>query len=124
MILWAAQDGFLSCAEKGAEKPRCKALADAGLPIPLPEIDADQYLIEAAEAVGWCQFGSAGLVPLTAQELSAWCAGTGEALTQWEFATLLRMSRAYVNGSYAKVAPYQPMIVRMALATASFSGGR
>lgn len=36
-----------------------------------------------------------GAGPLTAQELLAWCTGTGTDLTPWEFATVLAMSRAY-----------------------------
>lgn len=96
-------------------------LSDAGLPIMLPELRGGEELIALAQGLGWCGQGGMGPVPLSALELTAWCEGTGEHLTQWEFATVLKMSRAYVAGTQAKAAPWQPMLVKMALASASFS---
>ena len=91
------------------------------MPTLLPELDGGEDLIALAQGVGWCGQGGMGPVPLSALELTAWCDGTGEQLTQWEFATLLKLSRAYVAGVHAKEAPWQPVIVKMALASAAFS---
>ena len=99
-------------------------LSDAGLPIMLPDLHGGEELIALAQGLGWCGQGGMGPVPLSALELTAWCEGTGERLTQWEFATVLKMSRAYVAGTQAKDAPWQPMLVKMALASASFSSQR
>lgn len=88
----------------------------------LPELDGGEELIALAQGVGWCGHGGMGPVPLSALELAAWCDGTGETLTQWEFATVLKLSRAYVAGTQAKAAPWQPVVVKMALASAAFSG--
>lgn len=90
------------------------------MPVPMPDAGGGEALIETAQALGWCEHRDMGPVPLTAQEIRAWCAGTGERLTHWEFATLREMSEAYVNGSRGKSAPYQPTVISMGLATASF----
>lgn len=78
-------------------------------------------MIVLARGLGWCGNTGMGPVPLSALEIGAWCAGTGETLTHWQFATLCEMSAAYVGGSYATEAPWQPTVVKMALATAAFS---
>ena len=98
-------------------------LQDAGLPLMMPDLDGGEDLIAFAQGLGWCGQGGMGPVPLSALELTAWCDGTGEQLTQWEFATLLKLSRAYVAGVHAKDAPWQPVIVKMALASAAFGSG-
>lgn len=95
-------------------------LQDAGLPLMMPELEGGEDLIALAQGIGWCGQGGMGPVPLSALELTAWCDGTGEQLTQWEFATLLKLSRAYVAGVHAKEAPWQPVVVKMALASAAF----
>jgi hypothetical protein len=47
------------------------------------------------DAIGWCLLGGFGAVPLTAQEVRAWCAGMQTALEPWEFEAVLKASRAY-----------------------------
>lgn len=96
-------------------------LASAGLPTLLPDLEGGEELIALAQSLGWCGHGGMGPVPLSALELQAWCAGTGESLTQWEFATVLKLSRAYVAGAGSKDAPWQPVVVKMALASAAFA---
>lgn len=91
------------------------------MPSMLPPLNGGEELIALAQGLGWCGHGGMGPVPMSALELTACCAGTGECLTQWEFATVLKMSRAYVTGTQAKAAPWQPTVVKMALATAGFS---
>lgn len=90
------------------------------MPSMLPPLDGGEYMISLAQQMGWCGHGGMGPVPLSALEVSAWCDGTGEDLTQWEFATILKLSRAYVGGTQAKLAPWEPMVVKMALASAAF----
>lgn len=89
----------------------------------MPPVDGWDEMIDLARSVGWCGNAGMGPVPLSALEIGAWCVGTGETLTHWEFTTLCEMSAAYVGGSYAPQAPWQPTVVKMALATASFSAG-
>lgn len=88
----------------------------------LPPLDGGDELVELAHDAGWCGYGANGPVPMAAAELAAWCNGTGERLSQWEFAMVLNMSRAYVAGVHAARAPWQPTAIRMALATAGFDG--
>lgn len=107
----------MSSAEKDAKKSRAAVIGAAGLPIPMP--DADHQLIDVLAEMGWCQSGGWGPIPLSATEIAAWCDGMGEALTPWEFSMIRRMSAAFVSGSNAECAPYQPMIVRMAMVTAA-----
>jgi hypothetical protein len=90
-------------------------IAKANLPVPVPAVD--HHLIEVMQSLGWV----ADRAPLTAVEIGAWADGTGESLTPWEFETIRAMSRAFVAGLRAKDAPYEPMIVKMAVATAAFT---
>lgn len=121
LTLYAEQAGFLSAAEEGATESRFEVLGRAGLPIPLP--DADHHLIGIMGDVGWCTIGGWGPSAITATEVMAWSQGMGESLTPWEFGMVRRMSAAFVAGSQADRAPYQPVIVRMALASAAFRMG-
>lgn len=111
---------------RGAEKdaPLCRAavLEDAGLPVPMP--DVDHPITDALAEIGWCERGSMGPAPLSSKEIMAWAEGMGESLTPWEFSMIRRMSQAFCDGLQSERAPYQPMVVRMALATAAFNAGR
>ena len=60
----------------------------------MPECAVDE-LIPLFMDAGPRMAGGMGATALNAQELCAWCLGTGNALTPWEFATVLAMSRAY-----------------------------
>ena len=109
----------MSGADENAKTSRGEVLSRAGLPMPFP--DVDHPLVDVAASLGWCMSGGMGPAPLTAGEVMAWCEGMGESLTPWEFDMVRRMSLAFVVGSQAARAPYQPMIVRMGLATAAVS---
>lgn len=82
--------------------------------------DADHPVIDTLVEMGWCEVGGMGPAPLSSVEIMAWCQGMGESLTPWEFGMVRRMSEAFCAGLQAERAPYQPLIVRMGLATASF----
>lgn len=94
---------------------RAKMIRDAKLPVPVP--DMDHYLAETIQSLGWV---SPGPAPLPAAEIKAWAECTGETLTPWEFETVRMMSQAFIGGANSAQAPFQPMIVKMAVATAAF----
>lgn len=110
----------MSARHGDSDRSRYETLEAAGLPDMMPPLDAGEDMIALARAVGWCGHTGMGLVPITAQEVMAWCVGTGEALTHWQFDVLLRLSAAYVAGWRSETAPWQPTVVKMALATAGF----
>lgn len=90
-------------------------IRNAGMIVPVPDIDHD--LIWAMQSLGW----AADAAALSAVEVKAWADCTGETLTPWEFETLRGMSRAFVAGVRSDTAPYEPMVVKMAVATAIFT---
>lgn len=102
--------------EGESPQSRGEMIKTANLPVPVPVVD--HHLIEAMQSLGWV---GASATPLPAVEVKAWADGTGETLTPWEFETIRAMSRAFVAGMRAKEAPYEPMIVKMAVATAAFT---
>lgn len=110
----------MQASEKDAKLCRGAALEKAGLPVPMP--DVDHPVVETVADIGWCESGSMGPVPLSATEIAAWCDGMGERLTPWEFSMVRRMSASFCAGLQSERAPYQPVVVRMALASAGFIG--
>lgn len=61
----------------------------------MPELDEEAYLWDWLCSAGPAMSGAAGAVPLSATELQAWASGHGIGLDTWEFAALMRASRAY-----------------------------
>ena len=110
----------MQASEKDAKLCRGAALEKAGLPVPMP--DVDHSVIETVADIGWCESGGIAPVPLSATEIAAWCDGMGEHLTPWEFSMVRRMSASFCAGLQSERAPYQPVVVRMALASAGFIG--
>lgn len=89
--------------------------------VPFPEI-TDDYLISMVQEIGWCLSGGMGAVPLTASEIQSWCEMMDEELSPWEFRVIRRMSSAYVSGTNASEAPYEPVTVMIGLASAGMVG--
>lgn len=100
------QIAWLGCAVKGSDgKPtqttRAQQIRRDGGTIRLPPVERVGHLAGYLQQSGTYQHGAMGLVPLTATELLAWCAGTCKRLAAWEFSALLAASRAYVSQTYA-----------------------
>lgn len=65
---------------------------------PMPEVDA-AYLVGYLFDAGPTLAGAMGPVQLPCSELLAWQAGAGIDLSPWEFGTLRRLSRDYLDES-------------------------
>lgn len=111
--------GYLQGREKDAKASRAAVLQKADIEPPMPEVD--HPVMETLAEMGWVEATPMGPAPLSAREILAWCEGMGDRPTPWEFSLIRRMSEAFCGGLQAERAPYQPTVMRMALATASFS---
>lgn len=99
--MWARQMAWLGSAVKqGDGKPsqttRAQQIEADGGTVRLPEVQGI-HLVSALQGAGMCLSGGMSAAPLTATELTAWCAGAGRTLAPWEFAAVLAASRAYVT---------------------------
>ena len=54
------------------------------------------------DSLGWYGRGGMGIVPLPAQEISAWSEGTGHRLEPWEFEAIHTASAEFVAEFYAE----------------------
>ena len=91
----------------GKPLARIDQYRDAETAPELPECCVSE-LIDVLMDAGPRMIAGMGEAPLSAQELLAWCAGTGQDLTPWEFATVLQMSRAYAGEYQAAQDPNAP----------------
>lgn len=91
------------------------------MPVPLPP--ADHEILDLMDEIGWYTVTCNGPAPLPATEILAWCEGMDTSLTPWEFSMVRRLSTAFCNGIAASEAPYEPLIIRMGLATVAFQEG-
>lgn len=71
------------------------------VPLGLPEVEA-QHLQHMLDQLGWAELGGFGAVPLSAQEIRAWCDGMAVELEPWEFELIRDASRAYCRQAAAK----------------------
>ena len=85
---------------------------------PFPDIDDRGDLIDTMQDIGWGLSTGMGASQLPSHEIKAWAEMSGEDLTPWEFRVIRRMSSAYVSGMSAEAAPYEPVMVKIALASA------
>ena len=70
-----------------------------GQPVPWPQIDAGQYMIDALMDAGPTKPAPmGGDVPLDWLDISAFMGATGDITEPWEAKTLKRMSAAYWQG--------------------------
>lgn len=80
-------------------------------------------LANIADEIGLYMAGGMDVVPLSAQEVRAWCEMMGETLSPWEFRTLRLMSQSYVSGLKSEKAPYATLDCKLALASAAMMDG-
>ena len=83
---------------------RAARRSERGEPLGLPEVEA-LHLLDELQALGWCESGGFGPVPLSAQELRSWAWGTGQRWDDWEFRALRSASAAYCAQLASKDAP-------------------
>lgn len=77
------------------KKTRLQAWVDRGLDVDMPPVNNLPFMIEWFDEVGPGSQGMSGLVPLTFTEVKSWAEGTNTELTDWEFRTIVRMSRQF-----------------------------
>lgn len=65
----------------------------------MPPVNGGEYLVSSWHKCGMCLQGMSGAIPLTWQELDAYCSRSGANLDGWESEQIIAMSRAYVNMS-------------------------
>lgn len=106
--------GYLASAEEGHSRTRGEVLRQYNLPTGEPDAP-DCPIWRIMRGVGLYGHGAMGRVPITAVELSAWAGGIGAVLTEWEFQTVLDMSRAFIAGQGETRAPNEPDLVQSAL---------
>lgn len=90
-----------------SDKTRAEQIEEDGGVIELPEQTAP-YLLDYLQRIGVYGFGAMGPVPLSSQEIRAWCEGSGINLKPWEFEAIRNASRAYLASLNGKEAdpPY------------------
>ena len=74
------------------------------------------------QELGWCMSSGTGLIPITFSELKAYEDITGTRISPWEARMIRDMSEAYCIGTQDTKAPFQPLLYKLALASASFMG--
>lgn len=82
-------------AGKPTDTTHAEQVEQAGGEIPMPDLQAP-YLLDWLQSAGVHEYGSAGPIPLSSVEISAWSQGCGIALRPWEFEALRDASRAFV----------------------------
>lgn len=92
---------------KPSDKTRAEQVEEDGGVIELPEQTAP-YLLTYLQRIGVYGYGAAGPVPLSSQEIRAWCEGSGIALKHWEFEAIRSASRTYLASLHSTddAAPY------------------
>lgn len=66
----------------------------------MPDVGSAAYLISYWQELGMVELGGMGPIPLSANEVCAWCAGSGVVLDAWEFRSIREMSRAYLSQAH------------------------
>lgn len=69
----------------------------SGHSTPMPPITVAALLVSHARDCGLWRHGGYGPIPISAQELAAWAAGTGAELGPDDFQSILDASRTYVS---------------------------
>ena len=79
-----------------ATMTRAGEILEDGGSVDLPPAPHAALLVSHLTACGLSRDGMAGRVPVSAQELAAWAAGTGAEIGPIDFQDMLDTSRAYV----------------------------
>lgn len=79
-------------------RSRGERYLDAGLPPPLVEIEAGDYLIEAMRELGPVRSNGMSLTIPHWQELEAFARSNGLDLRPWEFRAIRKLCAAYLSG--------------------------
>ena len=99
LILYARQLGHLHARPKGADdKPkesRITVLRRRGEPVPLPELDGGEYLVEAMLRLGPMRQTGFGLRPADWTEIDAFVRLTQRVSEPWEAEALFEMCAGY-----------------------------
>ena len=74
----------------------------------MPPVETAQHLLGYLFEVGPSMPGGMSSVPITHQEIAAWCELTGITLGPWESRTLRRLSREYVGELNEATDPKRP----------------
>ena len=62
----------------------------------MPPVKGGEYLVSHWQKCGICQSGMSGAIPVTWQELDAYCRLSGSDVDGWEAEQIINMSKAYV----------------------------
>lgn len=79
--------------------------------MPLPRVEAGEYLLNAFFEVGPTMQGGMGEAPLHWQEVDAYARQTQAISEPWEARALVQMSRAYLDGQVVGTQPLGKMPV-------------
>lgn len=68
------------------------------MPLPLVELNAGDYLLDALEELGPIRSTGMGLTTPDWQEMVAFAAANGAVFAPWEYRALKKMASAYLSG--------------------------
>lgn len=94
----AEQIGWLGGTAEKQEKTWAARMTEAGKPLPMVAIEAGQYLMDMMMDMRPVQSNGWGHSAKPDAEIRSYAAGLGIDLLPWEFLTLRRMCRSYLDG--------------------------
>lgn len=89
--------GWLAATVKNEDRSRGQRYIDAGVPLPLVEIEAGAYLLDIMQQLGPIRSVGMGLMVPDWQEITAFASAFRLPLEAWEFRLLRRMCTGYLR---------------------------
>ena len=103
LTIYAAQLGWLHATPKGNAKNRMAGYLDRAMPLPLPDLDPDEYMLELMMELGPVRSTGEGLTATDWPVVAAFAGVKG--LDHHDTSTLAAMCRAYCDELQAAESP-------------------